>query len=246
MAQSSAPVILITGGAKRIGALTARYLHHAGYNVVIHYRQSKKEAEQLAIALNEHRPDSAKAIDSALDTDADCRSLVDRSAGVWGELNALLNNASIYKSTPIGTINHLDIAQLFNINFQAPLLLAQAARSYLNKTEGVIINITDIHAIHPMRNYSVYCATKASLQSLTLCLAKELAPKIRVNAVAPGLILWPEGENVLGDDIKDRLVAQTALKKLGNPTAIAKAVLSLIENDYITGQILSVDGGRFL
>ncbi len=234
---------LITGSAKRIGAQVARHLHQAGSNVAIHYRSSERDAEALTIELNKVRPDSAIAIKADLSHNGSLPNLVDTAVSHFGGLDVLINNASSFYPTPMGDITEAAWDDLFASNLKAPLFLSQAAAPHLKKNAGVIINMVDIHAKQPLRQHSVYCAAKAGLVMLTRSLARELAPEVRVNGVAPGPILWPENEE---DPTKqDNIIQATALKRMGHPNNIASAVFFLIhDGPYVTGQILAVDGGR--
>ncbi len=242
--------MLVTGGAKRIGAETVRLLHQAGYNTVIHCRSSRQSADDLAEQLNNSRADSAKVIQADLDNETIYNSLIEQAFLCWNRLDVLVNNASSFYPTPIGSITLDDWSNLVNSNMKAPLFLAQAAAPYLEKTQGNIINMIDIHGQRPMKDHTVYCAAKAGLAMLTMSLAKELGPNIRVNGVAPGAILWPASDGANGDmpeQTKNLILERTALKRPGQPIDIARTILFLIKDaDYITGQIIAVDGGRSL
>ncbi|VAW50207.1 FolM Alternative dihydrofolate reductase 1 [hydrothermal vent metagenome] len=238
-------VALITGGAKRIGAAITKELHQAGYNVIIHCRLSRQTADNLAVELNLIREDSAHVIQGDLNNETIYDSLIDQSYKFWKRLDALVNNASSFHPTPIGSITLDDWDNLINSNMRAPLFLAQAAAPHLKHTQGCIINIIDVHAQRPMKNHPVYCAAKAGLQMITLSLAKDLGPEIRVNGVAPGAILWPE--NDMSEHTKNLILERTSLKRPGQPIDIAKTIVFLAKDaDYITGQIIAVDGGRSL
>lgn len=247
---NEAKCVLVTGGAKRIGAETVRLLHQAGYNTVIHCRSSRQSADELAEQLNNSRADSAKVIQADLDNETIYNSLIEQAYLCWNRLDVLVNNASSFYPTPVGSITLDDWNNLVNSNMKAPLFLAQAAAPYLEKTQGNIINMIDIHGQRPMKDHTVYCAAKAGLAMLTLSLAKELGPEIRVNGVAPGAILWPASDGANGDmpeQTKNLILERTALKKPGQPIDIARTILFLIKDaDYITGQIIAVDGGRSL
>lgn len=239
-------VALITGAARRIGAEIARTLHAAGINVILHYYASQQEAQQLCAELNQQRAHSAAILSADLANIDGLGGLIEQSVAVWGKLDILINNASRFYKTAIGEVTPAQWDDLFTPNLKAPFFLSQAAVPYLAKQQGCIINITDIHAEKPIGEYPVYCMSKAGLAMLTKALAHELAPTIRVNAVAPGAIIWPEGENTLPPEIKQHIVDQTALKQEGHPSYIAEAVLFLINATYMTGQVLAVDGGRSL
>lgn len=236
---------LITGAARRIGAEISRMLHAEGMNIVIHYRSSKDEAEALCNELNALRADSAIIRQADLLNVSECNNLVQKAADYWGELNALVNNASSFYPTPVGEITEAHWDDLMGSNLKAPLFLSQAASPYLVKTRGNIINIVDIHGFRPMKLHPVYCVAKAGLAMLTQSLARELGPEIRVNGVAPGAILWPESE--LDSQLQQDILERTALKRQGEPKDIATTVRFLIRDaNYITGQVIPVCGGRSL
>jgi pteridine reductase len=229
-------VALVTGGARRIGAAIVKHLHRAGYTVIIHCYQALTEAHALAVTLNETRPDSAFVLQREL-TNPNSPAEIMAAINDWtGRLDLLVNNASVFMRT--------DWDLLFNTNVKAPFLLSLAARPFLEKQAGAIINLTDIHAEKPLSGYSMYCQSKAALEMQTKSLALEFAPNIRVNAIAPGAAAWPEKSNSLTPEIQQKIIAKTLLKKPGTPEVIAQAVLALAENSFITGQILKVDGGR--
>jgi pteridine reductase len=242
-----AKVALITGAARRIGAEIARTLHAEGVNVLIHYHTSKYAALDLCKELNESRPNSAHVLFAdLLQLDALPR-LIEEANQVWKRLDILINNASRFYRTPIGSVSKEAWEDLLNSNLTAPFFLSQAAAPILKQTQGVMINIIDIHANRPMRGYSAYCIAKSGLAMMTKVLAKELGPDIRVNGVAPGSVMWPEGENSLSPEDKQKIIKRTALQKAGSARDIAKAVLFLaLSADYITGHIINVDGGRLL
>lgn len=234
---------LITGGAKRIGAVTTQTLHQAGYNVIIHCRLSRQAADQLAAELNNSRADSARVIQGDLNNETVYNHLIEEAYRCWNRLDVLVNNASSFYPTPVGSITMDDWHNLLNSNLKAPLFLAQAAAPYLKQVEGNIINMTDVHAQRPMKDHPVYCAAKAGLVMLTMSLAKELGPEVRVNSVAPGAILWPD--NDMPEHTKTLILERTTLKKPGDPIDIAKTILFLVRDaHYITGQVIAVDGGR--
>jgi len=234
---------LITGGAKRVGAVTTQTLHQAGYNVIIHCRLSRQAADDLATELNSNRADSARVIQGDLNNETIYDHLIEEAYQCWNRLDVLVNNASSFYPTPIGSITLDDWNNLVNSNMKAPLFLAQAAAPHLKKTSGNIINMVDVHAQRPMKEHPVYCAAKAGLAMLTMSLAKELGPEVRVNGVAPGAILWPE--NDMPEHTKNLILERTSLKRPGEPIDIAKTILFLVrDGDYITGQIIAVDGGR--
>ncbi|MCE9632969.1 MAG: pteridine reductase [Methylophilales bacterium] len=239
--------ILITGGAKRVGAAICRLLHANGANLMIHYRSSEHEAKTLQSELNAARTDSVELIQADLLDTAALPGLVEAAVQAFGGLDVLINNASSYYPTEIG---HIDLAawdDLTGTNLRAPLFLAQAAAPYLKVRGGCIVNITDMHVEQPKIGYAVYSVAKAGLVTLTRALAKELAPEVRVNAVAPGPVLWPENNLEFDEDYRQTVIGQTLLKRLGEPENVAQAVRFLIQDaPFTTGQVLAVDGGRSL
>lgn len=235
--------VLITGAAKRIGAAIAEHLHSAGMNVVIHYNTSAREARELVKKLNKARRDSAIPVQADLRYKQYYPALIAAATAFKGNIEVLVNNASAFFPTPLNELSDDQWDTLIKTNLKAPLFLSQSAAPSLRKTKGCIVNITDIHAYRPLKDYPVYSIAKAGLVMLTRALAKELAP-VRVNAVSPGAIIWPDA---LDEATKHTILDQTALKKAGDTEAIAKAVMFLIKDaDYITGQIINVDGGRTL
>ncbi|HWV17573.1 MAG TPA: pteridine reductase [Rhodocyclaceae bacterium] len=241
---SNAPVILITGAARRVGAEIARSLHQAGARVMLHYRHSAAEVAALAETLNRTRADSAAMVQAELGDPAALSAAVAQTITTFGRLDGLVNNASSFFPTPIGGIDEADWDNLIGSNLKGPLFLTQAAAPHLRQSRGSVVNITDIHAERPLKNYPLYCAAKAGLLGLTRALAIELGPEVRVNAVAPGPVAWPEGESFSLAE-KDAIVAHTLLKRTGNPADIAGAVkFLLLDAPYVTGQVLNVDGGR--
>ncbi|TDJ38380.1 MAG: pteridine reductase [Gammaproteobacteria bacterium] len=236
---------LITGASRRIGAAIAELLHHHGANVAIHYRGSEAHAAKLSARLNQHRTGSARIFKSDLAADGEPASLIDAVLDWSGQLDILINNASSFYATPLGTITEDQWTELVGSNLKAPLFLSQAAIPHLKASRGVIVNITDIHANRPLRDHTVYCVAKAGLAMLTRSLARDLAPEIRVNGVAPGAIAWPE--NDMTDAIKEHILGQIPLGRSGNPADIAGCVLFLVRDaTYSTGQIITIDGGRSL
>ena len=236
---------LITGGAKRVGAASARLLHAAGANLMIHYRSSATEARALQAELNAIRPESVALIQADLLDIGGLPSLVNRTVATFGGLDVLLNNASSFYPTPVGSIGEEDWIDLMGSNLKAPLFLSQAAAPELKKRRGCIINITDIHAERPMKNYVVYSIAKAGLVGLTKSMARELAPEVRVNAVAPGPIMWPEDDANFDEVSRQRIISHTMLKRAGDPADIALAVrFFAMDTHFVTGQVLAVDGGR--
>jgi len=236
--------VLITGGAKRVGAAICRRLHAAGANLMLHYRASAGEARLLQAELNHVRQDSVALIHADLLDLAKLPAIVEQTLATYGRLDALVNNASSFFQTPVGEISPADWDDLIGTNLRAPLFLAQAAAAALKKSQGTIVNITDIHAERPLKNFVVYSIAKAGLVGLTRSLARELAPEVRVNAVAPGPILWPDDE-AFDELSRQRIISHTPLRREGTPEDIARAVHYLVaEASYVTGETINVDGGR--
>ena len=238
-------VILVTGGAKRVGAAICRRLHAAGARIAIHYRSSDQEALALQQQLNDLRPNSASVFQADLLDLQALPQLVHKVVKQFGQLDALVNNASSFYATLLADINESQWHDLLGTNLKAPLFLAQAAAAELRRSHGCIVNITDIHAERPMHGHLLYSVAKAGLVALTKGLAQEMAPQVRVNAVAPGVIVWPENGAWMHEEQRRKIVAHTLLKREGEPDDIARTVAFLIQDaPYITGQIISVDGGR--
>jgi pteridine reductase len=238
-------VVLVTGAARRIGAAIARRLHASGANVLLHYRGAEAEAASLEAELNATRAKSAAKVKADLMAPIAPRALVSASLERFGRLDVLVNNASTFYPTAVGSIEAGHWEELMGSNLRAPLFLAQEAAPQLKKNGGAIVNVADIHAERPLKGYLVYSIAKAGLVALTRALALELAPEIRVNGVAPGAIAWPE-DGQFEPSERDRIVATTPLARLGSPGDIARAVHFLACAPFITGQILAVDGGRSL
>lgn len=246
MTHLTGKVALLTGAARRIGATTANMLHEAGATIVLHYRHSAQAAEQLQASLNQQRANSCYLVQGDLLDISTLDQLIEQTLAYTQRLDILVNNASSFYPTPVGNVTPEQWDDLFGTNAKAPFFLSQAAYSALKESKGCVINIVDIHGSRPLKNYPVYSAAKASLMMLTQALARELAPDVRVNGVAPGAILWPE-MSVNQQAENTELLAKTALKRQGSPEDIAKAVRFLAQDaDYITGQIIAVDGGRLL
>lgn len=240
-------VALVTGAARRIGAAVAETLHREGMNVVLHYNASEEEAKILCEKLNTARPNSAATLQADLLEPEVDKSLIEKAHQIWGRLDLLVNNASRYYRTHFGKVTEYAWDDLMISNLRAPFFLAQAAAPYLIETKGRIINISDIHAWRPMRNYSVYCISKAGMMMLTRVLAKELAPHVLVNAIAPGAIIWPEGENALSSEEMEAIVNKTPLARSGSVDDIARVALFLARDaDFMTGEVMAIDGGRHL
>jgi len=249
MPATTTKVALVTGAAKRIGAEIARQLHKEHFNVVIHYHQSEKAAKELANELNEERENSALCIAADLNNLAQIHHLAEQAQLQWQRIDLLVNNASSFYPTAIGETSDEDWNQLINSNLKAPFFLAQALAKKLSEHHGCIINIADIYADKPLKKHSVYSIAKAGNVMLTKTLAQELAPLVRVNGIAPGAILWPDDnhkkqEDRLSDDNKEKMLAKIPLQQRGQAQDIARTILFLTQSPYITGQILTVDGGR--
>lgn len=237
--------VLVTGGAKRLGAAIARRCHEAGANLVVHYHRSRPAADALAADLNAARAASAVTAGADLNDVACLPGLVAAALDGFGRLDVLVNNASTFYPTPVGTITVAQFDDLVGTNLRAPLFLSQAAAPALRATQGLILNMVDIHGRRPLKAHPVYSAAKAGLMMLTRSLARELGPEIRVNGIAPGPVLWPERD--LDPAIKQDIIARTALKRSGSPDDVARAALFLAtEAPYVTGQVITVDGGRSL
>jgi pteridine reductase len=237
-------VALITGGSHRLGAATARTLHEAGMNLVLHYRTSRDAAHKLQKELNDKRENSVVLVQADLLSMNALPALIKETYTAWGQLDALINNASTFYRTPIGSATEKHWDDLFGSNTKAPFFLAQAAAPYLKKSQGCIVNMVDIHAERPLKEHTIYCMAKAALAMLTKSLARELGPEVRVNGVAPGAIMWPDE---LDDVTKQRILNRTFLKRKGEPIDIASTIRFLVlDAPYITGQIISVCGGRSL
>ena len=238
-------VVLVTGGAKRVGAAICRRLNAAGAQLAVHYRSSEEEALALQKELNKLRPKSASTFQADLLDLHALPELVYKVIKKFGQLDALVNNASSFYATPLADIDEHQWHDLLGTNLKAPIFLAQAAAAELRRQHGCIVNIADIHAERPMQGHLLYSVAKAGLVALTRGLAQEMAPQVRVNAVAPGVIVWPENEEWMDEDQRRKIVAHTLLKREGEPDDIARTVAFLIQDaPYITGQIISVDGGR--
>lgn len=236
-------MVLITGGARRVGAVIARTLHGAGARVLIHYHRSSEEAHALAAELNARRAHSAIVFAADLLDASLAPAIVGAAMAAFGRLDVLINNASTFYPTPVGGITPEQWDDLLGSNLKAPLFLSQAAAPHLRTARGLILNLIDIHALRPLKGHPVYSAAKAGLAMLTKSLARELGPEIRVNGIAPGPVLWPE--QPMEDALKREIIGKTALKRHGTPQDIARTALFLAKDaPYITGQIIAVDGGR--
>jgi len=241
----SAGVALVTGGARRIGKAVAEELHRSGFDTVVHYRRSRREAGAVVARLNEERPGSALAVGADLSRPEEVQRLASRALAFRGRLDVLVNNASLYQCTPLAEIGARDWDAFVAVHLQAPLALACQTASALRLARGCIVNLLDLYAYKPLPEHALYCVTKAGMAMLTRCLAAELAPEVRVNAVAPGAILWPEGD--ADRQRQQEILAGIPLRRTGEPRDVAAAVRYLIEEArYTTGEVLYLDGGRRL
>jgi len=235
-------VVFITGAAQRLGANTARYLHRAGYNIVIHYNRSKLDADRLAEQLNKQRDNSSYALQGDL-LSCDLQGLAQQAASHWGRLDALINNASSFYATPLEGVTITSWNDLIGSNLKAPLFLSQSCAPYIQQNNGNIINMIDIHYSTAMPQHVIYSAAKSGLAGLTRSLALELAPLVRVNGIAPGAILWPENSS---PEYQESILNKIPLQHIGSADDIAQAIQFLLEAPYVTGQIINIDGGRSL
>ena len=239
----SGQVVLVTGAAKRIGAALVRGFHDEGAKVAIHYHRSAENAETLRDQLNLIRPNSAIAIGADLVCVEILPRIIDEVIQAFGRLDVLINNASTFYPTPLGTTSAAQWDDLIGTNLKAPLFLAQAAAPHLRKSHGLILNLIDIHGQRPLPEHTVYSTAKAALAMLTRSLARELGPEVRVNGIAPGPILWPE--NGINEQVKQEIISKTLLKRSGEPEDIVRTALFFAKDaPYVTGQVLAVDGGR--
>ncbi len=238
--------VLVTGAANRLGAQIARTLHQNGANLIIHYRASSVAVEALVAELNQLRANSAVSLCADLGAVAELEEMADSAISAFDGLHILVNNASSFYPTRIGEIELQAWDDLIASNYQAPLFLSQACYPALKQSSGCIINLIDIYASLPLKHHSVYCSAKAANQMLVKSLALELAPEVRVNGISPGAILWPTEETSDEQNYKKALLEQVPLKRRGTPQVIADTALFLATNDYITGEIIRVDGGRLL
>ena len=235
--------MLVTGAARRVGAAVARALHAAGANVIVHFRSSAEPATELARELNDARPESARLLECDLLDLEELPRLAHSAVDAFGSLDILVNNASTFYPTPLGDITEIDWNDLIGTNLKAPLFLSQAAAAALRISGGLILNIADIHGLRPLARHPVYSIAKAGLIMLTKSLAREMGPQVRVNAIAPGPVMWPE--DGMDSHLKEAIIDKTALKRPGSTDDVARAALFFAsEAPYVTGQILAVDGGR--
>lgn len=235
------PVVLITGAAKRVGAATARMFHGAGYNIILHYHSSADDAVAVRDALNRQRENSVMVLQQNLNNSVDWSEFRKQCEAAWGRLDVLINNASSFYATPLGQMSEEHWNDLMGSNLKAPLFLSQALRPMLEQSFGCIINIVDIYGEKPLKNFTIYSIAKAGLTMLTKSLAMELAPEIRVNGIAPGVVMWPQD---MSEKAKVRMLSEVPLQRAGSAEDVAKTALFLAKDaPYISGQIIAVDGG---
>ena len=236
--------VLITGGAKRIGATTARYLHEKGFNIILHYNTSEAEAKTMKEELNKIRKNSCSVIKANFNSDTSINELVAKVNETTKTLDVLVNNASSFYPTPLEKASLVEWRDLTDTNVTTPLFLTQALSHHLKKAKGCVVNISDSLVKNGIKDYSLYTAAKSALEGITKSLAKELAPEVRVNGIAPGAILWPDDKD-LSDQEKESILKKVAIGRIGKPEDIASSIYFLTQSKYITGQIINVDGGRF-
>lgn len=242
---NTAKVALVTGGARRVGAAIAAELHAAGFTVAVHCNRSLDDADALVAQLNAERPDSAFSLKANLLETGACERLAEKTLEHAGKLDCLVNNASTFYPTAVGEITEQDWASLVGSNLKAPVFLSQALAPALKESRGVIVNMVDIHARNPLKGYPVYSAAKAGLAALTRSLASELAPEVRVNGIAPGMVMWAEPPPP--EAVKKAILAKTPLGRVGSPDDVARLARYLVcDAEFVTGQIIAVDGGRSL
>jgi pteridine reductase len=236
--------VLITGGAKRIGATTVRYLHEKGFNIILHYNTSEAEAKTMKEGLNKIRKNSCSVIKANFNSDTSINELINKVNEITKTLDVLVNNASSFYPTPLEKASLVEWRDLTDTNVTTPLFLTQALSHHLKKAKGCVINISDSLVKNGIKDYSLYTAAKSALEGITKSLAKELAPEVRVNGIAPGAILWPDDKD-LSDQEKESILKKIAIGRMGKPEDIASSIFFLTQSKYITGQIINVDGGRF-
>ena len=235
--------IFLTGGAKRIGKTTCKHFHDEGFNIIFHYNTSNKEANEIKESLNSIRKDSCFVIQADFNDKSSIERLAEGVAEITDELAVLINNASSFYPTPIEQASQNEWDDLMATNATTPLFLTQALLPFLKKAKGCVINISDTLAPSGIKNFSLYSGAKSALEGITKSLAKELAPDIRVNAISPGAILWPEDEDLTEEQQKERL-SKVPLGRIGSPEDISSVAVFLTDAKYITGQVIKVDGGR--
>ncbi len=239
--QHTDKVALITGGAQRIGASLVRGLHETGYRIVLLYHRSHSAAQALTDTLNTHRPDSVHCLSVDLTDMSSAQAQVQQLLTTIGRLDVLVNNAALFYPTPLMQCKSAQFDQLIQLNLKAPFFLAQTVAHFLKRSQGCIINMADIYGLRPRKDHAAYCLTKAGLIMATQALALELAPEVRVNAIAPGAFLWPEASS---PTTQAAIINKIPLQTCGQTKQLAQTVLFLIQNPYITGQVITIDGGR--
>jgi pteridine reductase len=244
MSVKNNPVALITGSSHRIGACIARHLHQQGYRIIIHYHSSAVAAQKLVDELNQQTAGSAHSLKANLSELEEITQLAEQAVKSFNQLDLLVNNASRFFATPMGDVTVAQWENLVNTNLRAPFFLAQALQHELAASHGCIINITDVYGHRPLEHHPVYSMTKAGLIMLTKSLSKEMGPEVRVNGVSPGAIIWPDSD--LSEQRKSEILDRTSLERIGGPDDIAETVAFLAKADYVTGQIIAVDGGRLV
>ncbi len=235
---------LITGGAKRIGETTSRYLHEKGFNIILHYNNSEAEAENIGEELNRIRKNSCSTVKANFNSEASINEVVAKLNQITKSLDVLVNNASSFYSTPIDKASLKEWKDLTDTNVTTPLFLTQALAPHLKEAKGCVVNISDTLVKNGIKEYSLYSGAKSALESITKSLAKELAPEVRINGIAPGAILWPDDKDLSGEE-KSSVLNKVALGRIGRPEDVASTIFFLTQSKYITGQIINVDGGRF-
>ncbi len=239
-------IALVTGASRRIGAAIVRYLHQQGYLIILHYRGHQQEAIHLAAELNQQRKDSVKLLTADLNSVTAIEDLAVQVRACWGRLHLLVNNASTFFPTPLGQVTEAAWDELHQSNVKSAFFLTQALADLLASHQGSVVNMVDIHANQPLKGYSAYCAAKAGLVMVTQSLAYELAPHVRVNGIAPGFMLPPEGASQIDTELRDNILKRIPLQRFGDTAPVAEAVYYLAHASYVTGAILTVDGGRHL
>ena len=243
--QAESKVFLVTGAARRIGAEIVKTLHRRGHRVIVHCRSSRVDAQNLCASLNASRSDSARCVFADLSISAEVSSLAEAALGVWGRIDGLVNNASVFYPTPVGEVAEASFDHLIQVNLAAPFFLSQALYPRLRRVQGSVVNIADVYGERPLKGYPVYSLSKTAVIGMTKALALEMAPAVRVNAVSPGAILWHE--HPTSESEQQRVLERIPLEGLGAPQDIASAVaFLLLDAPYVTGQVFSVDGGRAL
>lgn len=246
MPANERPVALVTGAARRVGRVIARTLHEAGYDLALHHRSAREDAEQLAAELEARRAGSVLLLSAELAQVAELPRLVLRTVQRYGRLDALVNNASAFYPTPVGEATEAQWDELFASNAKAPFFLAQAAAPHLRAARGAIVNLVDVYAQRPLARHTLYCMAKAANAMLVASLARELGPEVRVNGVSPGAVMWPESGKSAAD--QQELLGRTALRRAGRPEDVAGAVLFCCVDwaRFVSGAYIPVSGGALM